>query len=259
MKPSLSLSIIVPVCNPSPNDITNFLVSLDLANYFVSEVIFCSFPHSYYLRAHFHRICSSISSNTVVKELELTQRGIFSAQNIGASIATAKYVLFMGIDDSLCSLSPICLLKVQQALLCCQYDLLLVPYKAQTRIYRSRVSFVSAFIDTIHQQGTLYKASLFGNANFFDSSLKLYANFITSHYAALSKLSYRYIQITQPIVLFSLDGLTGSSRWFLFERYRESSFIFSTLYSIPAMILFNFASFALLSFIQLRKLVRTAN
>lgn len=258
MKPSLSLSIIVPVCNPSLNDINSFLDSLNSATYFVSEVIFCSFPHSYSLCAEFQRICSSISSHTVAKELELKQRGIFLAQNIGASNATANYVLFMGIDDSLCSLSPISLLQIQQALAECHYDLLLVPYKAQTIIYRSKVTFVSAFIDTIHQQGTLYRASLFSNADFFESSLMLYANFIASHYASLSMFSYCHVQIAQPIVLFSLDGLTGSSRFFLFKRYRESSFIFSTLYSAPISIVFNSVSFALLCIIQLRALVRTA-
>ena len=206
----------VPICSPLSTDLEAFAASLESNVWIPSEVLFISYQTV--LSASLYCFLNRLSSVGVrVIWRETNERGIFRAQNVGGSLSTDKWVLFLGIDDRFWDVGPEIVLRLKECLDTISADIVIIPHVTGDIIKRSRMSILSFFVDTLHQQGTLYSSTIFDDGGYFPASLGLYLSFQTTLNVALSRLGYTSISLT-PLVSYGLTGATNQKKVFLVDR-----------------------------------------
>lgn len=215
----LSITAVVPLFMPSGENLDSFACALETNKWSPEEIVFVAYKTGYSeeVEAFITRIKNL---DIKVKWQPTEKKGIFTAQNIGGYMSTYKWIIFMGIDDLFADISEDQIYQIEKSLSREKVEIIVIPYISNGVARHSSISILSYFIDTLHQQGTLYAKRLFTVKGFFPNKTGLYLTFQTTFNIAMSKLTYTKLKCS-PLIIYGLSGRTNQSKVFLFDRIKD--------------------------------------
>ncbi len=140
-----------------------------------------------------------------------TDKGIYDAMNKGISIATGKWIYFLGADDYL---TENCLHNVSGSF-GAEYDIVFGNVMSDKgKIFKSTLNLKTILSNTIHHQGAFYNRSVFEGFR-YDSTKKIMADYELNLKLYLKKAKYR--KIDDIIAVCGTQGISSTDRLSLEE------------------------------------------
>lgn len=190
------------------------------------------------------------SNDLPIKLIKTKKSGIYTAMNLGIKQAIGEWILFLGQDDQLASISVFTsifdkLKNINQGIALGNVEVInrknwLIPSR-----YKNKLTFLSHLKNTVHHQGILYHSSIFAQ-NKFDDNLSILADY------KLNLMLYKAkIQITYLEIFVSRCGGSGVSKNFTKQLYNEEKQLKKDLYPLPLFLILNL-------FIYLKRTIKTS-